>query len=278
MRRPDLARFEARARLVAAVVVAASLLALVVLAQWAPDAPGASDDRADLDPGLYQALQTILASLLTVGVISLLWEAFLKQVYARDLSRFLKLRASTVRTALQDVMPEDELDWSDLLGRATTVRVLLANPMVWLPQHQRLLLAAARRQAVDVVVGVPDEDGAHFPAVAQACGMDPDRLKAAIATANQSLEQGFDGDTEVRVGSSFEVRTFDGLLAYDTVVTEDAVILLLGAPRPAGPQSRRLAVTFARVPDGGYPALWLASQLNAALDARTPIMKRERQP
>ncbi len=260
---------------VAGATVVFSVLLFLILAGYSPDAPGQVDEQRDLSPGLYAALQAILATVLTIGVIEWFAEVLFRERNASELHRFLKLRASTVSAQLEDIVREDAADWRDILARATDVKVLLRNPMSWLPQHQHLLLEAARRQSLELVVGVPDEDDAFFEATAASCGLQPAQLVTAIATAVQALEQAWDGETLLKGGTRFQVVTYAGTPSYETVITTDIAAILLGTPVPSGPQSRRLAITFGRDTSGGGPSRSLAEQTTEMLDGRTSIMDKK---
>lgn len=261
-------------RVVAFLTVGVTGLLFLVLGQYAPDAAGAPDPSADLSPGVYNALQAILAALLTIGVVQILADGFLRETQAGELQRLLKLKGSTVGASLEDVVPEDETDWPALLGRATEVRVLLRDPMTWLPRHQHLLIAAARRDAVTLVVGVPDDDAQAFDEIARGCGLDRAGLQAAIDTAKKTLERAWEGERRLKRGTHFQVVTYLDAPNYEVIVTTDTVVALMPGPRASGAPGTRLAVSFGR-DARRYPSQWIADEVDEAFTGRTAIMDKK---
>lgn len=268
--------FWTRSMLVAALVTLACFGAFALLVQGAPQPVGeAPDSKFHFSSNWYAVLQAIISAVLSIGLISLIYEAFLRQTYGEDLARYLRLRASMVASGLRDVLPDGRFDWGTVLKDVSEVRAILRNPVAWLPAHQDELFEAARKRAVQLTIAVPDRDGPLIEEVAKGCGLSKEQLQNAIDTAVKMFTLAWDTKkANVSAGTTFRIVPYTSIPSYEVVIGGEDVVLLLGGPDSTVAPSERLAIAFEGGPGARYPTDWLIQQLAAPLDGLTSIWEK----
>ncbi|TDD20771.1 hypothetical protein E1218_21970 [Kribbella turkmenica] len=259
-------------RWLAAVVILLSIIGFFAIAHWAPLAPGATSTDFHFGSNTYQALQQLLGAIISIGLISILYEAFLRRTYGRDLRRYLRLKSSMVASGIQDVVPAEQVEWQNVLSDAADVRIILRDPGAWLPANQPWLLASARKRELRLTIAVPDEAGPNFDLVAESCGQKPDELRSNIQAAVSHLTRRWNSEVkDLKKGTNFRVVTYRSLPTYDLVVADEVVVVSIGKAQAEGPIGQQLAFVFDTSPGGGsYPAAWLMDQLKP-LDSANSI-------
>jgi len=79
-----------------AILVTVLSTALLIMVSWR--SPGEGSWR--LGTTSYTVLTTLLSTIISIGVLSLIWEYFLRASYARSLHHYLSLKSSLVATGL----------------------------------------------------------------------------------------------------------------------------------------------------------------------------------
>jgi hypothetical protein len=220
-------------------------------------------------------IQTLLSVLLSIGVISLIYERFLHESYASDLARFLNLETAIVNSGLQDIAQDRTIDWDNFLAESSSVDALLREPQRWFMAHIDAVLDAARHRPVKMTIGLPDPDSSQFPVMAHLAGLSEDALSSRIQTAIDELEAKFDdASEELRPGTVIEVVQYPDPLAYELVFTEERVAVMMG--HISSPKVGENRATFAFRPSGShYPSSWWRPQLDV-LKSLDPICHKEK--
>lgn len=92
--------FRTRLVVTAVIVTVASGFALAAFLLFATPTPNFANNTysGPLSPGLFTLFETLLSVVISIGTISLIYELFLRETYADDLSRFLNLKAAIVNS------------------------------------------------------------------------------------------------------------------------------------------------------------------------------------
>ena len=266
--------FRDRLYLVALLVCIGAVGGLIAVASHAPSANGSG---WEFDQTTYTVLATMLSTALSVGLLSLIVELFLRESYARALRRFLNLKTTLVQSGLLDISVRPG-DLSERIERATTVRAIARDPHAWVLAHYSSVVMAAVKRQVHVSLLVPDAEGEHFPAVAESLDVTPDELRNNIDLALGALKQQWGSVGPIHPGSTISVRAVQ-LPLYDITCVDDLAICTLGSSVEYRQGTRRVVLSFEGA-DG--EAQWLRSQIGAAEEAgelwaaddRTPPPRR----
>lgn len=263
------------ARWLASVVTLTCLLLFALITPFAPSGAGApAPDSFHFSAGWYQAIQALITAVLSVGLLSLLFETFLRESHGRDLSRYLKLRTAMVASGIDQVVPEGEFQWQPLLADATEVRALLRDPSTWLPAQQQVVFQLARKHAVSFTVAIPDEDGPNVEAVAKSLGYEKDSFKAQLVASRRLLETTWaNSQSGLKAGTSFRVVSYSFLPTYEVVTANKKVAVMLGAAQADAAVGERLIMAFDSPSHASYPGDWLMAQVRN-LDALTSTWEK----
>lgn len=215
---------------VALAGVVLSSLALIFLYQYQPSPipEVAAEQKGKLDPGLFGALETCLETLLAIAAISLIFEILLRQDYARTLRRFLRLGESLVRSGLQDLRRNPEIEWRSIIEPASSVTALVRDPSQWLIPSLSHIIAAAEKRTINVTIGLPDPTGASLPVVAETVGLDGPTLKQNIETAVKTMENQWKAQKpHLKKGSAIRVVTYTAIPLNEVLAADDITVCLV---------------------------------------------------
>lgn len=213
------------------VVVFAGLLVFLYRYQPSPIPDVRATEKGKIDPGLFGALETCLETALAIAAISLIFEIFLRETYARTLRRYLRLGAALVRSGLQHVGRNPDTDWKGIIEPATTITALVRDPSQWLIPSLAHIIVAAQKRAVDVTLGFPDPDSAQLPAIAESVGLDAPTLKHNIETAVKSIQNQWQAHRpHMKQDSAMRVVAYGDIPLVEVLAADEATVCLLAQP------------------------------------------------
>jgi hypothetical protein len=236
------------------VVVSVAALFLLYRYEPSPIPSVRAVESGKLDPGLFGALATCIETVLALSAISLIFEVFLRESYAKALRRYLRLGAALVRSGLQDIRRNPDIEWKAIIEPASTIRVLVRDPSVWLIPSLAHIIVAAEKRTVNVTIGFPDPTGEALPAIAQTVGLDASTLKGNIETAVKSIQNQWQAQRpHLKHGSQIRVVAYDGIPLNEVLVADDVTVCLVAQAlrHPVG--EWQVASVFEQR-DGQYPS------------------------
>lgn len=267
-------RFRDRLVRVALAVSIIALALLYVLARLQPD-PDADGWR--LGQTTYTVLTDACSALLSIGLLSLIFELLLRESYARALRKFLGLKGALVASGLTDIKT-GSVDLSARLAHATTVQAVVRDPHAWVLAHYSDVVAAATSRATTITLLFPDVDSPHFPALAESLDYSQDELRNSLDLAVSAIQQRWGTVGRIHAGSTIVVKTVQLPLFEITCVDDYAVCALDSSieHRQGGP-----GLVFVFEGDGP-PSNWFKEQIMSATEAgelwagddRTPAPRR----
>jgi hypothetical protein len=262
----DWITFRAHAFRTSGAIVALAVVGLALTYHFEPAGSGSKANGVHLTPHQFGLLQTLLTTVLSIGVISLLFEYLLRRSWAEDLLRFLRLNVAVSKSGIQHVGEEPSVDWAAALGQAVEVRALVRDPSKWLQTNLSHLLLAAQRHSANILIGVPNPDGEHFEDIAACVGLSADQLRQSIDIATQSLEaQWAAHKPHLNEGSVFRLVPYDQIPLYELVAVDNSTFCFLSRPVSHGIGDYALVLEFLQ-DSPQYPATWLRESLRALED------------
>ncbi len=219
---------------------------------------------------------TAFATVLSLAVITLVYELLLRQSHARALRKFIQLNATVVRSGLVAIDEEADVPWRDLFTSTTSATFVLVGPYSALG-FLNDLLSAARGRVVRARFCFPDlADRAVSGAgqessrtISDSIGAD-DRLGGSIASTVDDLLSAFDRRSgELGGGSMLEIAEYDRPIFMEGVILDRSTVLMpieaAGRPRGAPPTCQVFS-------EGSSPEVQrLRAGLLAVSDAATQI-------
>ena len=98
----------------------------------------------------------IATTLISLGVVGVLYESLLKTAFLRDIQKSLGLNSALLRTGLVDALREPDLvRLKQHFGSARTITVFPADPLTWHVQNYPWLLQLARERKLVVRIYLP---------------------------------------------------------------------------------------------------------------------------
>lgn len=228
-----------------------------------------------LDPAWFSLFQNVFGTLFSIGVVGILYEWYLRRSYADDLSTYLSLKTAIVTSGLQELAEDRFVDWREFTGRASTIQGQFREPQRWLLRNFEHILDSAKSRPVTATLGVPDPQSSVFAEMARSVGLETTIFEQRIQTTISELESMFDAASpELQSGTSISVVQYAEPIAFEIVLTEDSVAVMLTRSVKATSSDQRLAMVFRQEPNI-YPSAWIRPQLDY-LSQLKPISYKEK--
>lgn len=203
MRRSD-RELPRRLTFLSTLVVAFIVTAIAVLGYWLG---GTVEDTR------YQTLiYSISSALLSIGVVGLAYELFLRRSVSEELLRLVGVERSVVQHSLKEIARAGELDWPEILEPASSIWILVSDPGPWIRQHWQHLVRGGTDRPIELELIVPDPSGSWIEGIASSRGLSAAELTTSIRQALRIVEENWKSASdrgELHVGSSVSVRLVD---------------------------------------------------------------------
>lgn len=178
-----------------------------------------------------EVLGTLLASVgsifVTVGLLSVVYEAYLKDLLIREIYGALEIKQSLQAIDLRKLVQRDQVNVDAILFDAGQISVLPLDPMSWLLQDWPRVAAAARKAPVVVTIYLPSHDSPHIDVLAQRMGIEVADLGGQIAQLPDQLAESWDQKAAGRSGSSLQVILYGTVPAIGLLRTRRTTVLEL---------------------------------------------------
>jgi hypothetical protein len=227
--------FRTQVALAALAVTAASVIALVVAASW-------------LSGVAQTALSSIASSFLAVGVITFIYDAYLRTSFTAEVLRLVGLRSDLAAAGIEEIREETDFRWNDFLAGGVDYRVLLLDPTTWIDREWPHILAAGRSRVILVEVYLVNPDGGALEHLADNVSLTTDELTQRVATAQRVLEDSWNtaakSDPPIAHGSKLTVRLYDSVTAFALAAVDKQVVVLASGTLGRRPGEMALALRF----------------------------------
>jgi hypothetical protein len=259
--------FRRRSVLAAFSVAALSAAALALIYRYQPLPPGSKEKGWRLGEATFDVLQSTLTVLLGIGLVTLIYEIIVRESYARDLRKFLRLRTALVTSGLEELRTDQGYEWREVLITAGTITALIRDPSIWIVANFPIAIEAAQKRATTITIGLPDAQGPSFADIARSVGLSEDQLAQNIDVARDLMEnQWTTHESRISRGSRLRVVAYTAFPLYEVVLADDQVVCLF--PRTVGHElgDERLALAFVQE-RSEFPASWLRRPLDVLQEA-----------
>lgn len=219
-----------RTILMAVLIAAGSVAALV----WGPDDPS---DR------LATVWTTVFSAVLSLALITLVYEMALRQSHATALRGFLRLNSTVVHSGLQSIEEDSDVDWRELFTATSSATFVLATPYPAVG-YLKDLIRAGRDRSLRIRFCLPDipagteideQSVARVEVLTRAVGADQ-RIGSAIGSTIEDLVSTFERESaQLASGSTMEVAVYDVPVFMEGVLLDRATVAM---PIPAGGRPR----------------------------------------
>jgi hypothetical protein len=172
---------------------------------------------------------TLLASLgsifVTVALLSVVYDAYLKDVLIREIYGALGIQQSLQAIDLREIVRRDQVDITGALADADQISALPLDPMTWVLQDWPRLASAARKATLPVTIYLPTHNNPHIEVLARRMGSDPVELGGQIAQLPDELAESWDQKEAGETGSTLQVILYSAVPAVGLLVTQRIMIL-----------------------------------------------------
>lgn len=192
--------------------------------------------------GVGEVVGTVIASfgtiLITVGLLSVLYDAYLKDVLLEEVFDAMSIEQNIHSIDLKEVVRKDAADLSKLLMGAAEVRVLPLDPVSWAHQEWHRVLENAVGSAVQVEIFLPNHDSPHVDVLAQRFGLEKEELAHQIGRLPAELSKSWDQKKANRAGSSLAIYLYGSVPAIGILWTSHGTMLEIPPALGYGPADR----------------------------------------
>lgn len=203
---------------------------------------------AGMKPGIpTTALVNILSVLLSLGIVAILYDLFLRGSVLHETLEMIGIKESITNIGLRYISQSEPPDWKALCSGAQTIAILLINPLGWVENEWKYVLSAAKGRSVDVSIYIPRADGEHIELLASRLGFPPAEFIPLLKSAKNFLETSWRGeeDKSIKKGSKFTLRTYQGIAGYEVGLFDDRAIIIVSDPLARHFPAQTLMLEFA---------------------------------
>lgn len=225
----------------------------------------------------HPAILNVGSVLLSIGLISVAYEIYLRATFTRELMSLVGLQSHLEEVGVRRVQADSDLNWATLIGGARDFRILVVEPLFWVQQQLPRVITEGRLAPVTVRLFVPDPGGQHLPSLATQCASTPDALAAQIKQSFDEVRQQWTaaatGPNALQPGSELTLWYFDEVPAAGTFIADStAVLIVRGAvARRAGDPG--VAITFERA--SGFSVFNWLKESTSRVEPSTPIWSNQ---
>jgi hypothetical protein len=241
----------AKAWIMGLVLSLVSTLALVYAASLRPGVPSS-------------ALTSVSSVLLSIGIIAIGYEFFVRGTYAQELLDLVGTTRALAESGISRLCSERDVDWPEFLAAGHHYRLLLLDPIGWIERQWPHVLAAGRAHPISAEVFVVDPESSALGLLADRLGQPPDGLHASIGravdTASQSWALAQSSAPRLTKRCSLEVRCIDRVPSYAIITVDDRCVVLLRATATHEPLKGIVAIRFDG--HGSFAFDWFRGQLD----------------
>jgi hypothetical protein len=202
-------------------------------------------------------LATIGGAILTVALLSFLYDPFLKDVLAREIFERLEIRESVGRAGLQSIEMTRDLRLGELIAGSRSIRVLPYDPLEWAGAQYGSLLTLARDTPVNVEVYLPAADDPFTEILSDRLRVGEPEVRARLNALALELGQAWDAEAR-HEGATLRVWRYTGLCATGLLECDSRVVIEVG-PSLRYPLADRTTISLVFTHDSP-PADWLKRQ------------------
>lgn len=221
-------------------------------------------------------LASVGSALITVGILSVINDAFFKDALARDIMAAQRIQESIARAGLQAVESTDRLLLEGLLGKAQRIVVRPRDPADWADRQYASLLLLARDRAVEIDVHLPVPDAPYLDVMAERQRVPEQELNRRLGDLVNELAAAWDQSVGIAKASRLRIFQYTGVPSTGLLMTDEHLLIDVGPSLRYAPANHASwTMIFKR--DRSRLCEWAAMQLEVdASDPDHPVQVNER--
>ena len=224
------------------------------------------------------AITTVFSVVLSIGLISLVYEIWLRSEVAGELLALVRLKESVERSGLREIVVSSHMDWADLFLRCNEFTLLPRDIATFASREWLHVLEAGRARKVDVHLLLPSTTGNSLGVLEAHLGMTLGSLVGIVTDARDSMLKAWDSATNseppLRIGSSLTVYEYDEFPGCAVFATDTTVAIELSATLARQPGDQGVTLLFDAKRNSQYFA-WAIKQIDRARGEEKKVDIRE---
>lgn len=178
---------------------------------------------------LGEILGTVVAAVgsifITVAVLSVIYDAFLKDVLLGEVYAVMGIQENVQSVDLREITLKDQIMLPEFLEDTEEIKAVPLDPESWIHTDWRHLVERASAQAVTVSVYIPDHDSPHIDVLAARLRTDRHQLSARIAELPDRLAESWDENQGSLYGSTLRVYLYSTVPSVGLLVTDRDILV-----------------------------------------------------
>lgn len=224
------ARWERSHYLVRSVVIGLVMVApAILLLWWAESARAGAAAKGSSDVVFPSILAEASTALLSIGLLGILYDAFLKRALMRDIQESLQINSALLGSGLTLVtLDSEELRFRDHFRDSKEIHVFPANPLIW-HREMNWLITLAREKTVTVHLYLPE--ATKYSAWLEAS--DPNWAHEDAAYCEREFSEAASRWGKVNftaTGSRLERKSYEGYPRSGFIVSDEAAVVYVDDP------------------------------------------------
>lgn len=203
---------------------------------------------ATLLAGVWQTLMySISSTVLSIGLISFLYELWLRRTVEAELLRLVGIERSLASHHLLSARDASRIDWNTMLVEASNFRILLAEPGGWVNTNWSSIVEGGRDRPIHVELFFPDPEGERFSHVADFYDVSEVYLAEDIERASRIAEDQWkiaSGIGALSPGSKLQVRRINAFPSCSVVRADNKVTITYFSSTSRPSTDSGFALTF----------------------------------
>ena len=229
--------------------------------------------------GAWQtAVVTVLSVVLSIGLISLIYEIWLRDAVAGELLAMVRLKESTAESGLSEIILKSHFDWGRIFLGCREFTLVPRDIPTFASREWPHILEAGRQRKIDVSVFLPSQAADSFRALESHLGAQEGTLNGAVEDARETMLKAWDSASKsqppLRAGSTLTVYEYDDFPGLAVFATEETITLELDAALARQPGDQGCLLVF----DGKKPSQhvsWASTQIERSRQPERIVDTRE---
>jgi hypothetical protein len=172
-------------------------------------------------------LATIGGAILTIALLSFLYDPFLKDLLAQEIFDRLEIRESVSKAGLRDIIATREVALAPLLVGARKIDILPYDPIEWARDEYRALLGLARQNSLEINVYLPAADDPFVEVLSDRLRMGEAEVRSQLNSLALEFGQAWDSEPRHSEAKLFVWR-FTGLPGAGLLLSEPCAVVEIG--------------------------------------------------
>lgn len=175
-----------------------------------------------------QCWRAFFWTLLSVGVITILFDLTMRRTINREIIRLVGIKDSLSQNQLSGAGKSSETNWSKILRGKRKFDIIIQNPQGWIEGNLARMLDCGRSRPVEIKFYFPDPKAAYFPFLADKMGIERQAFSHSVMQAVRNVEASWKArKAALCKGSTIEIRLLDREPNVGVFATDDETVVSL---------------------------------------------------